>query len=221
MLPHFVNRELELKFLKEVYNRKGFSLIVLYGRRRAGKTELIKKFLENRKAIYILSTDESFEENIKLFKSKFAEITGKEYFLKLEITSLYDLFKFFCDEVKKEKIILAIDEFPYLLSTKKGILSLFQKIIDELFSRTNIKLIICGSSMSVMESDVLGKGTPLYGRNANIWKLLPLKFNEIVKHFDNSFEVYFVFGNIPYYLKFYDDSKDLIENIRINLFLIS
>ncbi|RLJ07448.1 MAG: ATP-binding protein [Candidatus Aenigmatarchaeota archaeon] len=217
MLPQFINREQEIKFLENVYNTKGFSLIVLYGRRRVGKTELIKKFLENRKAVYILSTDESFEENAKLFKSKFAEITGKEYFLKLETSSLYELFKFFYDEVKKEKIILAIDEFPYLLSTKKGILSLFQKIIDEILSKTNIKLILCGSSMSVMESDVLGKGTPLYGRNTNIWKLLPLKFNEIVKHFNNPFEVYFVFGNIPYYLKFYDDNKRLIENIRINL----
>ncbi|RLI94305.1 MAG: hypothetical protein DRO94_03220 [Candidatus Altiarchaeales archaeon] len=71
--------------------------------------------------------------------------------------------------------------------------------------------------MSIMDSDVLAKGTPLYGRNMNSWRLMPLNFKDFAKYFKNPFEVFFVFGNVPYYLKFYDSKKSLIENIRLNL----
>ena len=219
MLPKYINREKELEFLEKIYSEKGFNLVVLYGRRRVGKTELIKKFTENKISIYLLATDESYEENLKSLKQKFAEFTKKEYFMKLETKSLYDIFKFFSDEIKNKKCVIAIDEFPYLMQTKKGILSLFQKIIDEILVKTNIILILCGSSMSVIESDVLGKGTPLYGRNLNIWKLLPFSFKDFAKYFKNPFEVCFVFGNVPYYLKFYNDKKSLMENIKENLLI--
>ncbi len=214
MLPKFANRERELSFLEEIYREKGFNLVVLYGRRRVGKTELIKKFIENKPSIYVLATDESYAENIKFFKQKFAEFAKREYFLRLETESLYELFRFFCEEIKERKCVIVIDEFPYLMQTKKGLLSLFQKIIDELLVRTNITLIFCGSSMSVMESEVIGKGTPLYGRNLNIWKLQPFSFKHVVKYFKNPFEVYFIFGGVPYYLKFYNEEKPLMENIR-------
>ena len=180
MLPQFINRKEELEFLEDLY-RKNFQLCVIYGRRRVGKTELIKKFIQNKPSIYILCTDESYEENIKYFKNKFAEFTGKEYFTKIETKDFFELFKFFIEEVKNKKLVIAIDEFPYLMATKKGVLALFQKIIDELLKDSNILLILAGSSMSIIESDVLGKGTPLYGRNLNIWKLTPFKFKEIVR----------------------------------------
>ena len=214
MLPKFANREREMRFLEETYREKGFNLVVLYGRRRVGKTELIKKFIENKPSIYILATDESFAENIKSFKQKFAEFAKKEYFLRLETKSLYELFRFFCEEINEKKCVMVIDEFPYLMQTKKGLLSLFQKIIDELLMHTNVILILCGSSMSVMESELLGKGTPLYGRKLNIWKLQPFSFKHVVKYFKNPFEVYFIFGGVPYYLKFYNEDKSLTENIR-------
>jgi len=79
MLPKFANREREMRFLEETYREKGFNLVVLYGRRRVGKTELIKKFIENKPSIYILATDESFAENIKSFKQKFAEFAAEKF----------------------------------------------------------------------------------------------------------------------------------------------
>lgn len=147
-------------------------------------------------------------------------MTGKDYFLKIEIDSLFDLFKYFVSEIKGRKLVLIIDEFPYLLNINKGLLSTFQKIIDELLRNTNIVLILCGSSLSVMENDVLGYRSPLYGRDVNSWKLLPFNFKIVYsasKNMREAIEKYFVFGNIPYYLKFYDDKKDLDYNIRINL----
>ena len=219
MLPKFFDRERELEWLESIYSETGFKLAVIYGRRRVGKTELIKQFIKDKKGVYILSTDESLEENIKSFKEKFYKITKKDYFQKLHIVSFYDLFKYLTKEIDDEKIVVAIDEFPYLLSLKKGILSLFQKIIDENLIDTNIKLIICGSSMSMMENDVLGYKSPLYGRNISSWKLSPFNFKEVSKIVDNiekACEVYFIYGGVPYYLRFYNKNKGLMENIISN-----
>jgi hypothetical protein len=219
MLPIFFDREEELKWLENIYKEEGFKVVVIYGRRRVGKTELLKKFLENKKGIYFLATDESMEENIKSFKEKVSEITKQDYFLKLETNSFHDIFRYFSKEVGKERIIVIIDEFPYLLSVKKGLLSLFQKIIDEILINTNFLLILCGSSMSIMESEVLGYRTPLYGRNVNSWKLLPFDFAtvfRIIGDIEKAVEAYSVFGGVPYYIKFYNKNLGILENIKIN-----
>lgn len=220
MIPLFVDREKEIEFLNSICSKKGFKLIVLYGRRRVGKTELLKHFLERKKGAYALLTDESLKENLKELKSKFYELTGKDYFLNIETESLYELFKYFVQEIKDQDSILAIDEFPYLLSINRGFLSTFQKIIDELLKNTNHALILCGSSLSIMENDVLGYKSPIYGRDVNSWKLLPFQFKVIYnlsKDINIAMEKYFIFGNIPYYIKFYDDNESLHKNIRINL----
>jgi len=156
MIPEFIGRERELEFLERAHAKKGFKLIVLYGRRRVGKTELLKKFLHGKEGAYILFTDESLDENLKELKEKFATLTGKELFRELDTHSLYDLFKYFASEASDRKLAIAIDEFPYLLGLNKGLLSTFQKIADELLAKSNITLILCGSSLSVMENDVLG-----------------------------------------------------------------
>ena len=216
MLPKFFDRERELEFLNRVYVEESFKLVVLYGRRRVGKTRLINEFISKKRGLYFLATDESFDENLKSLKKKFYGFTGKKYFLNIETKSLYDLFELFVKEIGKTKCVIAIDEFPYLMSTRQGILSLFQKIVDELLVNTNIMLILCGSAMSVMESEVLGHKTPLYGRNVNVWKVQPFDAFTVCRLFKNFFEPYFVFGGVPYYLQFYDDRKSLMENIKIN-----
>ncbi|RLI99653.1 MAG: ATP-binding protein [Candidatus Aenigmatarchaeota archaeon] len=217
MLPQFFDRERELMFLEDVYKERGFKLVVLYGRRRVGKTELLKEFLRKKNGIYFLATDESLKENIKSLKEKFYRLTGKEYFLHVETDSLYELFKLFVKETGHKRCVIAIDEFPYLMVVKRGVLSLFQKIIEELLRDTNVMLILCGSAMSIMESEVLGHRTPLYGREVNTLKLLPFNFLTISRIFKDPFLVYFVFGGTPYYIKFYDESKDLLTNIKTNL----
>jgi AAA+ ATPase superfamily predicted ATPase len=99
-------------------------------------------------------------------------------------------------------------------------LSAFQKIIDELLKKTKIMLILCGSSLSIMENDVLGYRSPLYGRDVSSWKILPFSFKTVCRinnKIEEATKEYFVFGNIPYYLKFYDLEKDLFFNIKNNL----
>ena len=220
MLQQFVDRKRELAFLGEIYGKEGFSLVAIYGRRRVGKTALIKEFMRGKKGAYILLSDESMDENIRYMKDGFAEMLGRPYFRNLEVKGIYDLFSYLSDELGKERFIIALDEFPYLLEINRGILSTFQKIADEVLAESNVMLIISGSSLSMMESDVLGYRSPLYGRNLRAWKLLPFRFPavySVYKDLRKSLDAYFVFGGIPYYLKFYDESLSLEENIERNV----
>ena len=216
MIPKFVNRRNELEFLENTYKLDKFSLVVIYGRRRVGKTDLIKNFLKNKKGIYLLCTDDSVKENIESMKRKFYQLTNKKYFLQLQTDNFYDLFDALAHEIKEEKVVIVIDEFPYLLNLNKGYLSVFQKIIDEILKDTKIMLILTGSSMSVMENDVLAYKSPIYGRFVRSWKLKPLKVWDLYNHFGNivqTVEYYLVFGGVPYYLHFYDKKKNLMENL--------
>ncbi len=215
MIPQFVDRSRELDYLEKIYGKKGFSLVIIYGRRRVGKTTLLKEFIKNKKGCYILLTNESIKENIKYFKNCLAESLGKESYRKLDVDNFYDLFSYV--EFGNEKFIIVFDEFPYLLDIEKGILSTFQKIVDEILSEKNVMLILSGSSISMMENDVIGYRSPLYGRNLNIWKVQPFDFKTIYKMFGDlniAINAYFIFGNIPYYLNFYDPSKSLEMNIQ-------
>jgi hypothetical protein len=179
MIQLFINRTVELEFLERKYSENASNFIVIYGKRRVGKTELIKKFLQNKKGIYILCTMDSVEENIKETKQKFYELTGKEYFLKLETRSFFDLFKYLAEELKEIKTAIIIDEFPYLIELEKGVVSVFQKIWDEVLADTKIFLVMCGSSIGMMETEVLGYRSPLYGRRTGDWKVESLKFSAV------------------------------------------
>ncbi len=214
---HFIDRKKELAFLEKLYSKKGFKLLVLYGRRRVGKTELVKQFIKDKKGYYLLCVDENLPENIKAFKRLFYEITGKDYFLKIQTKSIFDLFSYLVQEVKNKRIVLVIDEFPYLLHLNKGLLSSFQKIADELLAKTNIFLIILGSSLAVMENDVLGYRSPLYGRKLSYWKVMPFDFRAVfseIKDINRAIEEYFVFGGVPYYFSFFNKKRKLTENIK-------
>lgn len=215
MLPHFVDRERELEFLESIYRESGFNLVVLYGRRRVGKTELIRKFIEKKRGCYVLLTNESVRENLGYVKEGLAKALGKDHYRILEVDSFYQLFR--AVEFDEDRIIIALDEFPYLLELNRGLLSTFQKIVDEILSRTNVMLILCGSSMSMMENEVLGYRSPLYGRRVRAWKVQPFTFDtvySIIGDIEEAAKVFFTFGNIPYYLSLYDQRTSLEKNIR-------
>jgi AAA+ ATPase superfamily predicted ATPase len=222
MIQQFFNREKELEFLEKKYSENSAQLIVIYGRRRVGKTELIKKFLQGKKGIYILCSRTTLLENLQELKRKFYEVTGKEYFLKLETNSFFETFKIFVDEVKDEKIVIIFDEFPYLIEIDKGIVSVFQKIWDELLKNTKIFMILCGSSISMMENEVLSYKSPLYGRRTGQWKVEPFEFKHVRKIFENksleeTIKIWSIFSSIPYYLSFVDNNLSVEENIKNNI----
>ena len=222
MIQHFVNRKKELEFLERKYREDSPGLIVIYGKRRVGKTELIKNFIQEKKGTYILSTRDSIKENIKETKQKFFELTGKEFFLKLETNSYYDLFKYLREEIKEAKQIIVIDEFSYLIELDRGIVSVFQKIWDEILANTKITLILCGSSIGMMETEVLEYKSPLYGRRTGEWKVEPLKFRDIRYFFKNYntkdlMKIWSVSGGTPYYLSKMNPNISVEENIKKNI----
>ena len=219
MGQHFINRESELHFLNQKYAENVPQMIVLYGKRRIGKTELAKKFMEDKEGVYILCTNDSMKENINEMKSKFRNLTGKEYFSDLDVSSLYDLFSYLSQEIGTRKIVITIDEYPYLIEINRGVVSVFQKIWDELLVNTNIFLIICGSSMGMMETEVLSYKSPLYGRRTGEWNVSPMEFKHLKHFFSNYdtadlFRIWAVCGGVPFYLQKFDGQLSVDENIR-------
>ncbi|MBC7363147.1 MAG: ATP-binding protein [Candidatus Aminicenantes bacterium] len=213
----FIDRDRELKNLEDWWASKDAQLIVIYGRRRIGKTELIKRFIKDKPYIYFLAQQISEAENLKTL----GKIVG-EYFDDIILKEKgFDNWSTFFEYLKKhvkERLIIAIDEFPYLAESNKGISSVFQAGWDEHLKELPIFLILCGSRMAMMEREVLSFKAPLYGRRTGQLRLKPFSFFEASEFFPGfSFEdrllYYSVLGGNPSYLSRVNPKKSLEENI--------
>jgi len=212
----FINRSRELDFLREMYDKGG--LVVIYGRRRVGKTELIKQFIAGKKHLYYLADKRGTKINAKNMAMLASETFNE---LPVAAENFDDVFKFIVKRAK-EKFIVAIDEFSYLVEKDAAIPSVFQRIVDEIIKEKEILLILSGSSISMMYNSTLSYKSPLYGRRTGEWKLNPLGFKEAVKFFpaagiEKSVELYSIFGGIPAYLAAVDSSKTIKENLIRNV----
>ncbi len=212
MITKFVNRESELSFLNERYKGGSFELIPIYGRRRVGKTELIKQFIDGKKAIYFLASAGTKKENIERFKE-----TAKEFIdLKIVRDEWEDIFQYITNNMK-ERLIIVIDEFPYLVESEVGLSSIFQRIIDLHLKNSNLFLILCGSSLSMMYKEVLSYRAPLYGRRTGQVEVKPLRFVEAARFFDKPIEeiikIFSICGGVPAYLAEFVDKKPLEDLI--------
>ncbi|MFH1638319.1 MAG: ATP-binding protein [Candidatus Woesearchaeota archaeon] len=223
MIQQFMDRKEEIKNLESFYKRKGPQLFVIYGRRRVGKTELIKQFTKNKPHIYFLADTRKDEFNIRDLQQLIALHFKDSLFEKANINSWYGLFEELGKKIGSKKIILVIDEFPYLIRANKAITSIFQKIIDEILSKTNIFLILCGSSISMMENEVLAHKSPLYGRRSGQWKVEPLKFCYLKGFFprykiEELVKLYSITDSIPLYLLKFEPAKSSDYNIINRIF---
>ncbi len=201
MLTDFVDREKHLDFLNKRYDSKGFDLVLIYGRRRIGKTELIKEFIKDKPHIYCLSSLEDKEKQLENITNIIHEQFGG---FKPEIKSWSTLFEYY-ESNAQDGLILVIDEFPYLMEENKAMPSLFQKFVDEYLNERNLMLILCGSSISMME-DLMSYKNPLYGRRSGQIDLKPFNFQNARKmlpktDFEDQIRYYSVFGGVPFYLK--------------------
>jgi len=213
MITKFVNRENELKALNDAYKKQTFSFYPIYGRRRVGKTELIKQFIKDKPHIYFLATEGTEKENITNFKNAAKNVTNLS-FIKDDFE---EIFIYLTQNVQKRTIII-IDEFPFLIKANKSISSLFQSIIDLHLSESNIFLILCGSSIGMMYKEVLGYKAPLYGRRTGQIELNPLFFKDVIKLLNKPVEecvrIYGVCGAVPFYLKEFVEKKDFFQLIE-------
>lgn len=221
-MENFVNRKNELDSLEKQYNMPSSSLVIVYGRRRVGKTSLINEFLKNHQdTIYFLATEESESQNLNYFKKQVAEFTNNEL-LSLASTDWYTVFKTLATYQTKTKKIIVIDEFQYIGQSNPAFPSILQKIWDTNLKDENIMLILCGSLISLMKSQTLNYGSPLYGRRTAQIKLkqIPFKYyHEFFKGKSNNelLPFYAVTGGVPKYIETflgYDDIyKAIYENI--------
>ncbi|MBP3686779.1 MAG: ATP-binding protein [Alphaproteobacteria bacterium] len=213
----FIGRTKELKDLELEYKNK-HSFVVIYGRRRIGKTELIKQFIKDKPALYFLATEEAEPQSMKRFSATLSEFTKQEYLKNVTFNDWIELFKVFADTASKQTKILVLDEFQYLVNTNSAFTSIFQKAWDEILSKKNIMVIICGSYINMMTRQVLSEKSPLYGRRTAQIRLAPLSFCEIQKHYSNIpfnelVELYAVTGGVPKYMEFFDNDNTLMDNI--------
>ncbi|MDI6887296.1 MAG: ATP-binding protein [Candidatus Thermoplasmatota archaeon] len=220
MFLKFIDREKEIDFLNKRYRKGGFDLIIIYGRRRIGKTELIKEFIKNKPHIYFLCDKKGTERNVLRFKKKISFFFGEPV---IATNDLEEIFSYLMGKVK-EKAVIVFDEFSYLIEKDKDITSVFQVIVDELLSRENIMLILCGSSVSMMEQGTLSYKSPLYGRKTGHLNIQELGFKELYDFFPKKgtrelVEIYAILGGVPFYVEKFSPNKSIFENIYENIIL--
>jgi len=217
----FIDRERELTALEKFWKKKESQFIILYGKRRVGKTELIKQFIEKKSHIYFLAQKINEYENLKILSKKVGEFFDDEILMRKGFENWQWFFEYLKKHLKK-KLILVIDEFPYLTEVNKGISSIFQSGWDEYLKNTPVFLILCGSSISMMEEQVLSYKSPLYGRRTGQIFLKPFSFSMAKKFypglsFARGLELYSIAGGNPSYLKRFDSKSSLAINIKENI----
>ncbi|MGD2092079.1 MAG: ATP-binding protein [Candidatus Aminicenantes bacterium] len=222
MSKRFINRDQELAFLNDEYNKNASSLVIIYGRRRIGKTALIKNFIQNKPALYFLTSEEMESQNISALKNLMLEFTGNPLLEKDFNFTWDDLFEVFKDYKKNEKKILVIDEFQYLGKINNAFPSIFQRVWDNLLENENMMVILCGSLISMMESQTLNYSSPLYGRRTGQIKMKQIKFTDYSDFFENKseqelVEFYAVTGGVPKYIEVFQSANNIFAAIEKNV----
>lgn len=218
----FVGRERERMTLERLYQKGKFECVVMYGRRRVGKTTLINEFIKDKRAIFYSGMDSNEQQNLVLFSSSIMSCKGIAS--GAVFASFVDAFAEVRQMASEERLVLVMDEYPYLANSFPGISSLLAAWIDREFSDTKLFLILCGSSLSFMEEQVLGYQSPLYGRRTAQMKIVPFTYAECRSYYQNFrgedlAVVYGITGGIPLYLSKMDDSATIAENIIENFFV--
>ena len=219
----FIGRKQELQFLEDKYNSKGGQLIVLYGRRRVGKTETLREFCKGKRHIFYSCREVSDKLQLRSFSEKLLKenIPAASYIKEFAdwetaLKSVLDL------PYGDEKKLLIIDEFPYMCRGNESIPSVLQNLWDELFKDENIMIVLCGSAMSFIEKELLAEKNPLYGRATGIYKMEAMGFYDAVQFFPDYSDrdkiiAYSILGGIPHYLRQFDADLPLEENIKRNI----
>lgn len=218
----FVGRERELASLNRLYTSDKFEFAVIYGRRRVGKTALINWFVKDKNAIYFMGVESNERQNLENLSKNILE-----YRTDIQAESAFVSFQAALEYVfqlsMRERLILVIDEYPYVAHSSPSFASTIQLLIDKFKDKSKLMLILCGSSMSYMEDHVLAYKSPLYGRRTAQMKLLPFDFADTCRYFQNFSKedmalIYGIVGGTPQYLLQMDDRMSGEENIK-NTFL--
>ena len=219
----FIGREAELRFLEDKYQEDRGQLIVLYGRRRVGKTETLREFCKGKPHVFYSCTQST--DKVQLVK--FSQLMLKEDIpARNYITEFADWEKAFHAILDlpygDRKKLIVIDEFPYMCKGNDSIPSILQNLWDSELKDANVMVILCGSAMSFIEKELRAEKNPLYGRATGIYKMQAMGFYDAARFFPDysprdKVLTYAVLGGIPHYLNQFDPKKSLGENIKRNI----
>ncbi|KIR03355.1 archaeal ATPase, fused to C-terminal DUF234 domain protein [Lachnospiraceae bacterium TWA4] len=214
----FIARERELKSLQDLYDKNGFAMTVIYGRRRIGKSTLINEFIKDKTAIFYTATKVGKERNLELFSSQVLSILDPSL-EDVSFPSIESIFNFISKKLGNHKLILVIDELPYWAEKDEALLSILQKYIDTKWLDKNLMIILCGSALSFMENKVLSEKSPLFGRRNSQIKLEAFNYKEaalFVPNYSSEEKAicYGITGGVAKYLAMIDNTRSLDENIK-------
>ena len=159
-MEQFIDREYEMETLESEYRRKGSALVIMYGRRRVGKTTLISEFIKDKNALFFLASEESEAQNRALFKEKAADFIGSDLLKNADVKSWDVIFKAIMDSPFDRKPVIVMDEFQYIGKSNPAFPSIFQRIWEEILKTRSVMVILCGSLISMMESQTLAYSSP-------------------------------------------------------------
>lgn len=219
----FIGREAELSFLQDKYDENRGQLVVLYGRRRVGKTETLREFCKGKPHIFYSCTQSTDKVQLAKFsKQMFKEnIPARQYIS--EFADWESAFRSVLDlPYGDKKKLLIVDEFPYMCKANKSIPSILQNLWDAELKDENVMIVLCGSAMSFIEKELLAEKNPLYGRATGIYKMTEMGFYDAIRFFpDYSDEdkvfAYSILGGIPHYLRQFRPELSVAENIKKNI----
>ena len=218
----FYNRENELQVLEKEYKKDGSAFTVIYGRRRVGKTALIYEYIKDKPSLFIYATEATFAIQLENLKSQLLKLIDKPYLKDMKLESFNQLFELLNEYSFDKKLVLVIDEYQNLCKVDKSFSSQLQMLWDMQLKSKNIHLILSGSVISMMHSEVLDYSAPLYGRRTSNIHLKPLLF-KYIKEFlpsvsrEEQMRIFASFGTIPKYLELYEEDKTFLENIKDNI----
>ena len=214
----FIGREKELEHMSKLYTSNKFEFVVIYGRRRVGKTAIINEFTKGKPSIFFTGVETNEKQNLENFSKSILEFVTKKP-TNTSFDSFQTALEFVFDLAKEERIVLVIDEYPYVARASKSLASTLQLLIDKYKDTSKLFLILCGSSMSYMEDQVLAYKAPLYGRRTAQFKVQPFEFRDACKYF-NQFSgedkalAYGIVGGTPQYLLQLNDKLSMEDNIK-------
>ena len=219
----FVGRKEELARLEKMYAGEKMEMAVVYGRRRVGKTTLISEFCKNKRTVFFSCLQMSAAQNLEALSAAVARAGDGASEAVRTFVSFADAFTRMAELAARQRLVVVLDEYPYLAKAEPGISSLLQNFLDHQFKETKLFLILCGSSMSFMEKQVLGYQSPLYGRRTAQFKVEPFDYYETAAWFagrsrEEQAILYGITGGVPLYLEQFSPALSLRENLLENFF---
>jgi len=216
-------REQELSTLNKRYQKNTFECMIIYGRRRVGKTSIINEFSKDKPTIFFSALNASAQENLEALSQAIHSYSNPDAVDAPIYPNLDSALSAITELAKKERLIFVIDEYPYLAKADASISSRLQHLIDHVWEKGNLFLILCGSSMSFMENQVLGYESPLYGRRTGQMKIQALTYKEMTAFNpqltpEQQALVYGITGGIPHYINKLNVQDNIDEALLENLF---